>query len=196
MEHRRLFIASDLSIAVVERLLLSTHELDADKQKTHPNTRIKWVEPENIHVTLKFLGDVPEPALNRVMHTIEQIATPLFPFQLELRGVGAFPGVECPRILWSGIDPKGAEVLTLLHQIIEKEFLELGFEANRFDYKPHVTLGRVKSKSAPNFEQLLAPYASKVFGTSTIRDLVLYESKLSSRGPEYTVLRRFTLGEV
>ena len=196
MQHRRLFIASDLSIAVVERLLLSTQELETSTSETHPDTRIKWVEPQNIHVTLKFLGDVPSPALDRVMQTIERIATPLFPFQVELRGVGAFPAPERPRILWAGIDPKGAEVLSLLHQIIEKEFLELGFEGDHFDYKPHVTLGRVKSRHAPNFEHTLTPYASTVFGTSTIRDLVLYESTLGPHGPQYTVLRRFTLGEV
>ena len=190
----RYFIALDLSIAVVEQLLASTQRLHEELERRAPGLRVRWVSPEHIHATLKFVGEVDEAAVDYISEALAEIVKPLFPFQLESVGIGAFPSADKPRILWSGVDAKGAEVLTLLHQLISRELHGLERAPDALPYSPHVTLGRVKSERPHDLTGLLERYGRQQFGTSIIKDVALFRSELRPSGPRYSVVRRFPLG--
>ncbi len=193
MNDRRLFVAIDLAIHVVERLVLLQQEWAA--RVTEPEVRIRWTDAENIHVTLKFLGGTDTPIIPLVEETLDRLTRPLFPFEVGCQRIGAFPSIERPRILWAGLDPKGAEVMSLLQLTIERELAELGFAPEDRDYHPHVTLGRVKSTRAIDMTSIATDLAEFDFGKSFVKDIALYESALTPSGPRYTVLNRFSLGE-
>lgn len=189
----RLFIAVDLSISVVERLALLQREWAAALRDA--DVRISWVAPENIHLTLKFLGELGEPLVPMIEQTLATLVRPLFPFEVGCQRVGAFPDPRRPRILWAGLEDKGAEVIGLLRQAIEQDIDRLGIAPDDRPFHPHVTLGRVKSLEACDMRDLVASLGAYDFGSSFIKDIVLYESILTSSGPEYRVRNRFSLGE-
>jgi 2'-5' RNA ligase len=199
---RRLFVALDLAIGVVEQLLDLQEEFHgylADCAEiagaTDPTpARVRWTSPENIHLTLKFLGDTDEAIVSRLSDTLAGLVKPLFPFEVEARGVGFFPDPAKPRILWTGFDEQSSEVLSLLQQALERDLGELGFESNERTFLPHVTLGRIKSRAHPDFSAFAAEYKGRSFGKSYVKDFILYESTLTPNGPKYTVLDRFALG--
>lgn len=194
---RRLFVAVDLSIAVVERLATLQRELtERIDEQFDRDLGLRPVDAPNIHITLKFLGDTRPEMVPRIRETLEEVCEPLFPFEVECRGVGAFPDRSSPRILWVGLDDESAEVLDLLQTNVERELhQELGIEKESRDYHPHVTVARVKSEHRPSFEELLGRYADVSFGESFIKDFALYESHLDEDGPRYEVVERFGLGD-
>lgn len=191
---RRLFIALDLSIAVVEQIMAMEPELLDYLEEHYPDASVRWVNPENIHATLKFIGDVDDSIVDPLKSKLHEIVQPLFPFQLESVGLGAFPSPQKPRVLWTGIDQKGAEVLTLLHQILDRELGNMGFGPEPLPFKPHITLGRLRAEEPVDLSPLMERFSAHKFGTSTVKDLILYESQLHASGPRYTVLQRFALG--
>lgn len=193
---RRLFIAVDLSINVVERLVLFQDELQGRLRGAFgDDLSVRWTEAENIHLTLKFLGDTPGDLVSMLGSTVGRLAEPLFPFEVECRGFGAFPRPDQPRILWAGLDAKSAEVLGLLQQALERDLQEIGVAADPREFLPHITLGRLKSRANPDLSELFGRYDELSFGKSYIKDLVLYESHLRHDGPRYEVLERFALGQ-
>ena len=192
---RRLFIAVDLSIPVVERLARLQHDLDEQiEERFDGDLRLRTVDAENIHITLKFLGDT-EPALVPVIiDVLRRLCEPLFPFQVECRQVGVFPKPTRPRIIWAGLDEQGAEVLGLLQKNIEQDLAAIGIDEDNRAFSPHVTVARVKTRSPHSFEALLERYDGVSFGESFIKDMVLYESHLDQQGPRYEVVERLKLG--
>ncbi len=192
---RRLFLAIDLSISVVERLLLLQHELrERVANEFGEHVRLRLVEAPNIHMTLKFLGDTTPELVPRLGERMEMLCETLFPFEIECHSVGAFPDLHTPRIVWSGFDDESHEVLELLQRTVEKECSELGIAKEHRPFHPHVTVARVKSRSRPSFQQILYRYDDVRFGRSYIRDVVLYESHLDHNGARYEVVERFELG--
>ena len=191
---KRLFVGVDLSIQVVERLVLFQRECARwHKEKGDGAARLRLVEAPNIHLTLKFLGDT-SPALVPVIHeALQALCEPLFPFEVECRGVGVFPDQEAPRILWAGLDDTSAEVLELLQRALERDLEKVGVERERRAFRPHVTLARVRGVPV-DLRDLLEPLGEVSFGKSFIKDMVLFESKLGPEGPKYEVLRRYALG--
>lgn len=193
---RRLFVGVDLSIQVVERLVLFQRECEQlIKQRQGEAVSLRAVKAPNIHLTLKFLGDVSAEMVPVIQEALQALCGPLFPFEVECRGVGAFPDAKEPRILWAGLDETSAEVLELLQRALERDLEKVGVERERRPYKPHVTLARVKgSGSAGDIEDLLRPFEDVSFGKSFIKDMVLFESTLQPEGPRYDVVQRFSLG--
>ncbi len=192
---RRLFVAIELSIAVVERLALFQAELERRIDETFGDeVRLRLVDAPNIHITLKFLGDTDPALVPMIQEALAGLCEPLFPFEVECRGVGGFPDLSRPRILWAGLDEKGTEVLELLQRTVERDLHELGIEKERRPFYPHVTLGRTKSRRLPSLEELLQDYEQVSFGESFIKEMVLFESHLSHEGPRYEVVERYFLG--
>ena len=189
----RLFIAVDLAISVVERFALLQTEWAS--RITDDDVRVRWVDPPNIHATLKYLGDTEASVIPLLEEALTALMRPLFPFELSCQRVGAFPDLRRPRILWAGLDPKGAEVMSLLQLSIEQDIVELGFAPEEREFHPHVTLGRVKSQRACDMRDAAREFETFDFGKSFIKDIALYESKLTPSGAEYVVLNRFSLGE-
>lgn len=193
-DNKRLFVAVDLSIKVVERLVLVQEEL-ADSVSKRDDVDVRWVDAPNIHVTLKFLGETDPALAELVDERLAALVRPLFPFEVRCEGLGAFPGVDSARVLWAGLDPKGAEVMGLLRLAIERELHELGFGPDEREYKPHVTLGRVRARRPADLTDEVAQFETMQIGECWVRDLVLFESILEPDGPRYAVLNRYQLGE-
>lgn len=185
----RLFIATDVAVAVVERLALLQSELG---RRLGDDSLVRWTAPENVHVTLKFLGDVDDALVPMLSATLSDLVRPLFPFEVRCCRLGGFPNLEQPQILWAGLDDKGAEVMGLLRQTIERDLGGLGFAPDPREFKPHLTLGRARGDvEAAGLHE----FSDLDFGTSFVKDIVLFESRLTPDGATYHVRRRFPLGE-
>ena len=186
----RAFIAIELPEAVKSFLLKISAELKLC------GGHVKWVIPEGIHLTLKFLGSVPSDLLPR----IQESALPLFkeqkPTQLHVSGLGAFPGLRRPRVVWAGLeDPAG--VVSRLVNGLETVLEPIGFQKENRPFNPHLTLGRFKSNE--KCSELIEAIRQKldIVGPSFVADhAILFESVLKPSGAEYFQLFRFDYGPV
>ena len=182
----RTFIAVPLEAALRARLAALQEELTA------AGPEVKWVEPENLHVTLLFLGEVPLRESVDVCRAVRAVAQDLVPFHMSLAGVGCFPNLRRPRTLWAGAG-EGRDELIHLHHALEGPLLELGcYRREEREYTPHITLGRMKSDDAtPELLALLTDRAEWGGGRQPVREVHVLSSELrSSSGPVYTVLSR------
>ena len=178
----RSFIAFDIeeedikkSISEVQRLLIKT---GAD---------LRLVKPENIHVTIKFLGEVTPFMLNRIYEVMRNLS--FQPFDIEIKGLGAFPSPNYPRIIWVGIE-KGSSELTSIFNMLEHSLRRLGFRSERRGFSPHLTIARVKSgRKREALTHLLKELAKREFGIVRARCLRLKRSILAPQGPIYSTLK-------
>jgi 2'-5' RNA ligase len=183
----RLFVAVSLPPEVRERLAAVQDRL----RRTQAD--VSWVRAENIHVTLKFLGETEEKRLERIRPALDEVARAGEPFPMEVAGVGSFGG-RIPRVVWVGVG-EGAERLTQLAGRIEKALGRVGFPTERRGFTAHLTLGRVRSPR--NAEALLAAlqeFHAEGFGSVMTTEFELMRSDLKPTGSVYTVLERFPLG--
>ncbi len=155
---------------------------------------VRWVKPEGMHLTLKFLGETGEESAARVKRSLERVARHHSPFRLVLSGTGAFPaGRQAPRVLWVGFEENAH--LRVLQEEIEKEMEELGFAREERVFHPHLTLGRVKSPF--RLGSLLDEFKKEtntVFGEMVASHLTYFQSFLKPSGAEYIVLAEYPLG--
>jgi 2'-5' RNA ligase len=155
------------------------------KRLRQTNAAVKWVEPENLHLTLKFLGEVPEEQIEAIVEALRAIAQATAPFPFTVKGVGGFPDLRRPRVLWVGVEP--TPPLMRLQQIVEQAMERLGFPPEERAYHPHITLGRVKAMAGlEKVRAVLSEYASVTFGSVPAKHLTLFRSDLSREGPTYT----------
>lgn len=190
---KRLFFAIDLSEDVVEGLGRLQEEFDAHLGNA---VRVRWTPAENLHLTLKFLGATEKDLIESVAAEMDEIAADAAPFEMTVRGIGAFPHPGHPRILWAGVDESSAAELTEMHGALEDR-LAGRFEVDRddHDFQAHVTFGRVKSSRAPDLPGLRSDLPEGPFGEVAVDEVVLYESELDDSGASYRVLHRSKLGD-
>lgn len=150
---------------------------------------IRWTKPENIHFTLAFLGETPDEKLKIINYKLQMIAKEFKPFDIKLKGMGIFPHLSRPRILW--IDGESRE-LQKLGETFQKELKKDGFRID--DHKPfqaHLTIGRIKFADQ-NFKEKLSEiidqYKEKQFGQFDAKSIEIMESKLEPEGPKYKVI--------
>jgi 2'-5' RNA ligase len=189
MARIRTFIAVGLDRGVRERTVALLETL------TRTAEDVKWVEPENLHITLLFLGEVDDREVPAVCRVVAEAVQSHAAFQLSVEGAGGFPNLRRPRTLWVGTG-EGTQELVALHDALEPPLLELGcYRREDRPYTPHLTLGRVKS-DRPNQElgDALAKHAGWQGGTQQVREVLVMSSQLSSRGPVYAVMSRAKLG--
>ena len=177
----RTFIAIELSKEVKDDLAKLQHELnkaDAD---------VKWVKPENIHLTLKFLGEVGEDKIEDMKKVLDGISGKNKPFELSLFKLGAFPSINSPRVVWVGID-KGCGESEQIAKSIEDELEKLDFPKEERPFNAHLTLGRVRSgKNKAMLKERLS--ATEVRPKSCrINDITIFQSILTPKGPIYSPL--------
>ena len=153
--------------------------------------RVRWVKPENFHLTLKFLGDVREEDQEDVHAALEEVCAGHAPFDVGLAGLGAFPSARRARILWAGVG-EGYERLRSLAADLDAALAPLGFESEGRLYKPHMTLGRVRGRPARlDLPPGWTPGAGNLeFRTGSVE---LMESVLDPEGPVYETLGTFAL---
>ncbi len=155
---------------------------------------VAWVKPENVHLTLKFLGDVKEDDLEELFAELAEAARTFGPFSLEVAGVGAFPNWRNPRVVWAGIG-EGAEEAVELAEVVEEVCVDLGYEPEGRVYRPHLTLGRVKRPAdGYGLEGVARGSEGVAFGHIDVDELVVFMSSLRRTGPVYSPMARFELG--
>jgi 2'-5' RNA ligase len=160
------------------------------------NADVSWVQRQNIHLTLKFLGEIDEPKANLVKDTLEHIAHTIRPFTIRLLTLGAFPRAASPRIIWVGVDIGEAEV-TALAQSIEQALSEKGFIREERPFSSHITLGRVRSgknrgELTKHIEELNQKF-NKEKTEFTVKVITFFKSTLTPNGPVYEPLKEITL---
>jgi len=159
--------------------------------------RIRWVEPRQAHITLKFLGDIKESDVHVVCSRMSAVAARFESFIVDCAGVGAFPELARAKTLWLGIDDP-QEGFLHLNQAVEHELQPLGFPREQRMYRPHLTLGRVRSSSPRLLADLAArllEFADFAAGRITVDQLTLFASELTAQGPHYFALGRARFGE-
>ncbi len=155
--------------------------------------RVKWVEQDNLHLTFRFLGDIPEPDLADLFATLEEMVSGFPPFALEVSGIGAFPHWRHPRVVWAGCGD-GADEAMALAELVEEACLELGYEREKRPFRPHLTVGRVKLPAdAMGLEDAVYGLRDKVFGYVDVDSVVVFMSSLRRTGPVYSPMARIPL---
>ena len=185
-------VRSFLAIELPRMILKRIEEVQGDLKSSHADVR--WVSPEKIHLTLKFFGSIDESRIDPIVKSIEGPAQTSSPFSLAVRGMGAFPHLKNPRVIWVGmVDEK--EALISFQKALEKEFGKIGFEPEDRPFHPHLTLGRMKSNRGR--EELIGrmeKYREEQFGDFQVEKVVLFRSDLKFSGPVYTPLKELRLG--
>lgn len=149
---------------------------------------LKLVPPENLHVTLKFLGDTPEERVPEILEALERAAAPAAPGRLELRGAGAFPKPAAPRVVWVGVGD-GADTLTGVAERLEDALEPLGFPRERRDFHPHVTVARTRGpRNQAALTDAVRRHEGEGFGEAPLERVVLMRSTLRPQGPRYDVV--------
>ncbi len=160
--------------------------------QSHLNVEgVKLVEPENIHLTLKFLGNVPEERIKYIAEELDTISFKKFSFRI--RGVGAFPNVNRPRVVWLGIR-EGAEKLVELQEIVENCMKRIGFRPEPKKFHPHITLLRVK-RFNPVLQSRIRDVCKVEIGSFNVSCIRLKKSVLTPKGPIYSTLYEKPLEE-
>ena len=155
-------------------------------KKLAPN--VKWVAPENLHVTLKFLGNVREDRVARAQAAIDEVAREFAAFDLSVSGLGVFPSAMRPRVVWVGVE-EGREQLVALAKAVEDRLVKAGFEKEEKPFKSHITIGRVKEgRPVGDLTDGLAGIDAGEIGRQRVDGVVVMESMLRPEGPEYTPL--------
>jgi RNA 2',3'-cyclic 3'-phosphodiesterase len=185
----RTFVAVEISQAIRARAA----ELIAALGGTTAD--VKWVEPHNLHLTLKFLGEVHEREITDVCRAVQRGAAQIEPFELEVRGAGAFPTAARPRTVWLGAG-EGAEQMVTLHDRVEDPLADLGYRAEHRRFQSHLTIGRVRGAGPgiADLGTLLQQNAQFTAGRMTVGKLTVFSSTLTSTGPIYEVLGTGPLG--
>ena len=188
MPRVRTFIAVDPGKAVRDRLVAFQEKLQRE------GADVKWVGPENLHVTLLFLGEVDERQVPAVCQTVSTALKEIEPFELSIERTGCFPNMRRPRILWVGVG-KGRQELVAVHDALEKPLLQLGcYRREERGYTPHITLGRIRNEGAgATLSGVLQKHQAFSAGEGLVTSVHVMSSDLTSEGPLYTVMSRAKL---
>ena len=166
--------------------------LEFEKEIRESGADIKLVEPHNIHITLKFLGDTEENKIDEIEHIIQDAVKTIKPFPLTLKGTGVFPNENYLKVVWIGITDGG--MIGTIARNMDEKLSNLGFQKEKREFSPHLTIGRVKT--ARNKQQLLQAiqkYRDVEFSVQEANILKLKKSELTPKGPIYSTLREVRL---
>jgi len=178
----RSFLALDIEDKSIIRRLLKVQGM-----LVNTGADLKLVKPQNIHLTVRFLGDIPLPMVDAIHEEMKQLSFALF--DIELRGIGTFPKLSHPRVLWAGIR-KGATELANVFEHLEPRLRGLGFKPDTKGFSPHLTIARVRTRrNKDRLAELVRELENYEFGTIKVDCLRLKKSDLTPRGPIYTNLR-------
>lgn len=154
-----------------------------------PSADVKWVETQNLHLTMNFLGDVDEREIAAVCRAVGQAAEGITTFELEVRGAGAFPNPARPRTVWLGAGD-GAQPMATLHTALEAALAKLGYREEQRPFQTHLTIGRVRGggPAVAELGKLIEQQADFLAGRMTVDRVTVFSSTLTPNGPIYTVL--------
>lgn len=177
----RTFIAVEIRDTDTLRRLVAARD-----QLMATGADLKPVEDENIHLTVRFIGEIPTGLVKTLCDEISKIEFQRF--QMHVKGLGAFPSVIKPRVVWAGV-VEGKDQLERLHEVVETIVRRLGIPPDREKFVPHITLARVKGyRGIEKLSRVLIDLQDFDFGTTEVDELVVKKSILTPRGPIYTNL--------
>ena len=182
----RAFIAIELPANIIDALKKIQDELKDGSNK------VAWGKPENIHLTIKFLGDIEAGKIDGITGLLEDAAAKNRSFAISVKGTGAFPKTDNPRVLWVGIEDN--KNLLPLYNNLEEGLESLGLKKEERSFKPHLTLGRVKLLSDKKlFKKRIEKYKDINLGQFTAEGICLFQSKLTPNGAVYVKLKEYRL---
>jgi 2'-5' RNA ligase len=185
-EQIRCFVAIELPSEVKAGLADLRRELER-----HEHTFIKWVNPDAIHLTLKFLANIPSKQVTKITQAIEEATQGISPFHLEISELGAFPNLRQPRVLWVGIGG-GLDSLLSLQERVDSALTPLGFAKEERAFTPHLTIARLRETCSPadrkDFSQLVVSTSPEIKYYLDVKNVSLMRSELTPRGAIYTRL--------
>jgi 2'-5' RNA ligase len=183
-ESIRSFLAFDIeSDTVLNRFAT------AQKILVQTGADLKLVEPQNIHITVRFLGNIMPTMVEKIFEEMQKVQ--FTPFNVQINGLGAFPDLRYPRVVWAGIT-EGADQLKTVFSHLEPRLRSLGFAPDSKGFSPHLTIVRVKSgRNKVQLAEFIAKNASYNFGAIKAECLRLKKSDLTPRGPVYSTLKEF-----
>lgn len=185
----RLFIAVLLHPALQDGL---TQTLRTVSRSDAP---VKWLEPGNLHLTLCFLGDVPQARVAEVIERLGQVSREAAPFTMQVGGLGAFPNLKKPSVLFAPVT-QGTEPLRSLASTISGSLKGVGAKQEDREFNAHVTLGRVKGfKGAKTVAPKLEGKVPTLIGEMTVKSFALVQSRLEPSGAVYKILQEFPFGK-
>ena len=190
----RLFVAVDVGPDVQRAASRTIEDLKRRTEQRAPHARVTWVKPEQLHLTVQFIGRVDAALGEQIRAALARpLRTPAF--DLTIEGTGTFPPKRPPRVIWAGIG-KGIDNLRSVEREVRARLDDLVHSTDKHDYHPHLTLGRVKNPAGLRPVPLLEGQESTVFGVARVAAVTLFESRLSSSGPTYIALGRSELAHV
>jgi 2'-5' RNA ligase len=160
---------------------------DIQSLLTKTGADLKLVEPKNIHITVRFLGNITQPMVDKIFEEMKKVQ--FVPFNIKIRGTGAFPNLRYPRVLWAGIT-EGVDQLRNIFNQLEPRLRSLGFTPDPKGFSPHLTIARVKSgRNKAELAKFLNENANYEFGIVLAECLRLKKSDLTPKGPIYSTLK-------
>ncbi len=189
----RAFVAIDLPPEVLQCLD------DVSQQLRHElgEASVRWVPVENIHLTLKFLGDVSESNIDMLTDFLQSIVSNVKQFEISVGGLGAYPKPHRPRVIWVGVE--APPELMIAQRSVESEISRLGYARERRPFNPHLTIGRVSRHSTNqdirNIADVIKTQTVGYLGSARVMAFHIYRSDLKSSGAIYTKMFSATLSE-
>lgn len=183
----RSFVAIELPDSLRRSLAETSEELSS---KIAPRA-VRWVRPEGIHLTLKFLGDVDPSKMQDVRGVIQETVPKFSPFSFDVGGLGCFPSSRRPRVIWVGVRESTGE-MAAMYEELERAFTAQGFERERRPFHPHLTLGRIRrgvsNSVARSVGEKITETGSFSLGKIEVKEICLFRSELKPSGAVYTRL--------
>lgn len=188
MARKRTFLGIDVGDEIRDRLVSLQEKLAIDAQD------VKWVEPENLHITLLFLGDVETRETIEICRAAQKAIQAMPAFAMSVEGVSCFPNIRRPRTLWVGVGA-GAKEVGAIHDAIEAPLLDMGnYRRETRGYTPHVTLGRVRGERTNDaLSKAILKHQKWSAGEVAVNEVEIMTSNLTADGPIYTVVGRAKL---
>ncbi len=178
----RTFIAIELKKEIKDKLIEAQHLFQDVYGK------FNWIKPEQMHLTVRFLGSIPENKIEQIHSAMVSASRGISPFELEFSNLGCFPNPSFPRVLWIGVEQSPS--LKLLHKQLEEELIKLDFEPETREFTPHLTIARIKSRiDTEKFKQILKSHENFPAGKQRIERWAIFSSQLKPTGSIYTKLR-------
>lgn len=190
----RTFIALDFSPEIIRKI---NEIIDYFKTQT-PERALKWVAPENLHLTIKFLGEVPEKKIEQIKSLINETLDDVKSFEIGVEKLGMYPNSQKPRVVWLGV--RGAGPLKEIHKVLDSQLQKAEIQPDNRGFSPHLTIARVRRnadiQSVKEIGETLSKFKVDSLGTCTVNHIILYKSELTPQGPIYTPLLSSPLNKV
>jgi 2'-5' RNA ligase len=183
---KRIFIAIKVEPDEILKKMISAFKKGLNEEN------IKWTSPDNIHITLVFLGDTEEKQIRIISDILKERCEGFGKFGLMIRGTGVFKNIDDPRVIWAGIEP--SERFIQLHELIKSGLKIAGVLQEERRFKPHLTLGRIKhAKQITDLKKLFEIYGDVEIQKVFVNKVILFESILLQTGPLYKPISKFSI---